>query len=253
MNAKALFLGWARPDSVWSRWTKPVLFTQLEPNYSPDTVPDMTTPVDLRSVPDPTSPDKTAIIVNLPGADGVEVGLNLAKRGYFPVPLYNCTNGLVPAVPVHAIISRLVSGVDILQGLQFDPTAPPAFLLDSNRVKGLLPPTPGTFDNRWVVFPQDFPSATFLGSQQIRQVLLIQNGTQLDDDLAHVLVTWQKAGINLVNKDIANVGMPTPLTARLPSGFSLWYRALILLAIQQRRSNAGGFGAIIPIPSSGGG
>ena len=42
--------------------------------------------------------------------------------------------------------------------------APPAFLLDSDRMKAPAP-DPGRFDNRWLVFPQDFPSAAFLRSR----------------------------------------------------------------------------------------
>ena len=75
-----------------------------------------------------------------------------------------------------------------------------------------VPPGPGTFDNRWVVFPQDFPSAAFLRSRGVAEVLLIQAGAQPQEDLAHVLLRWQQGG---------------------------------------PRNNAGGFGAVIPVRSGG--
>jgi hypothetical protein len=46
-------------------------------------------------------------------------------------------------------------------------------------------------------------------------------------------------------------GLPQPLQVRKPSKFRhLWYRALVLLRL--RRNSAGGFGSVIPMPSSGG-
>ena len=70
-----------------------------------------------------------------------------------------------------------------------------------------VPPSPGKFDNRWVVFPQDFPSATFLRSRGVADVLLIHSGKSVQEDLAHVLLRWQQGGLRMMQaspSDIVN-------------------------------------------------
>ena len=263
MDGKALFLTWAPPAAIWSRWAKPVLFTQLTAESSTGNLSDSATPIDfaagLADVQGVTSEGKTAIIVNLPGAESVDAGLALTRHGYRPVPLYNCTDGPSAVVSVKPIIARLMAGADVLQSLALPDDAPPAFLLDSNRLQGVLPPSPGQFDNRWVVFPQDFPSAIFLRSQGIERVLLIQhNRAAADDDLSYVLLPWQRNGLaiqTMILNGATQIVPLAPIQARNSLDVSgwLWYRALLFLTIRSRRSNVGGFGAVIPRPSSGGG
>lgn len=265
-----MFAIWAPPESLWSRWAKPVLFTQTSQGkptvqstagFYPNTTPAAPEPPIQSSIPqvpqykwNPSLESNTAIIVNLPGEESVTTGLALAKIGYRPVPLYNSTNGPSAVVPLDGIITSLRAGTDTLQSLSIDPNAPPAFLLDSNRIQGLLPPRPGSFDNRWVVFPQDFPSATFLRSRQIDRVLLVQRGNlRPSDDLASVLGLWQQGKIQLLAQDPTTSDLPSPVAVRPRSPIRMWSRALLLLAIQGRRNNAGGFGTIIPIPGSSSG
>lgn len=134
----------------------------------------------------------------------------------------------------------------------FSPDAPPAFLLDANRLSPSQPSGPGKYDNRWMVFPQDFPSATFLKSRQILRVLVLQRPPEPASDLAHVLLRWQEAGLELLWTDPAAGHAPETLRVQKPSGFrDLSYRAMALLGL--RRNSAGGFGSVIPFPSSGSG
>ncbi|HEY9421285.1 MAG TPA: hypothetical protein VIW92_07725, partial [Thermoanaerobaculia bacterium] len=90
----------------------------------------------------------------------------------------------------------------------------------------------------------------------IRQIVLLQpqrpgHGDQPQDDLAHALRRWQEAGIAIYLQDPDRDEPPRPLDVRRPSSFrSLFYRALALAGL--RRNSAGGFGGIIPQPSSGG-
>lgn len=263
MDRKELFLTWAPPTAVWSRWVKPVLFTQATAQSSAEETLDSVTPVDfaavLANVPGATAEGKIAIVVNLPGAESVDAGLTLTRSGYRPVPLYNCTDGPSAVVSVKAIIARLMAGADVLQSVALPDDAPPAFLLDSERLKGALPPSPGQFDNRWVVFPQDFPSAIFLRSQGIGRVLLIQrNRPTADDDLAQVLLLWQHNGLavdTMILNGTTQVVPLAPIEFRRSVGWGghLWYRAFLFMSTRRRRSNVGGFGAVIPRPSSGGG
>jgi hypothetical protein len=186
--------------------------------------------------------------------------LVLAEAGFRPVPLFNGARG--PAslniggtavIDNDAILVWLLRGVETLQRCQLPDDAPPAFLLDSRRQPPAFNASPGRFDNRWMVFPQDFPSASFLRSQGISRVLLIQTDIerQPPEDLAHVLRRWQEAGLELSVATLETAARPQPLQVHRPSRFrSLWYVALAVLGL--RRNSAGGFGSIVPQPSSGG-
>lgn len=127
--------------------------------------------------------------------------------------------------------------------------ATPAFLLDADRMKDPAPP-PGKFDNRWMVFPQDFPSAAFLRSRGIGRVLVVQEGEKPREDLSHVLLRWQRGGIQLSIAAPDGAG-ERPLTVQPPSRFRrAWYRVLATMGLS--RSNVGGFGAIIPVATATG-
>lgn len=246
LNEQA-FTAWAPDDSVWSVWVKPVLFAEAVAQARTPTEP--TSAAEASRYPDPRH--GTAVVLDLPGRSGARLGLALAARGYRPVPLYNGGSGSGAVIDVAPIAVTLGAGSRELAGLRIPTHAPPAFLLDSDRMKG-PPPAPGRFDNRWMVFPQDFPSATFLRSHGIQRVLVVQEGATPRDDLAHVLLRWQRAGIEL---SLASPDAPDasrPLRVRPPSRFRrAWYRALASLGL--RRSNVGGFGAMVPIPSASSG
>jgi hypothetical protein len=129
--------------------------------------------------------------------------------------------------------------------------APPAFLLDSRRMSPAQPVRPGMFDNRWKVFPQDFPAGHFLQSHRIGRILLIQRHSgQPQEDLAHVLRRWQDAGLAIQQKDVTNALPPRDITVGRPAWYrAMWYRVLAMLGLQ--RGRPGGFGGIIPEPSKG--
>lgn len=248
MDMQQLFETWAPLDSAWSRWAKPALFTNMvqgmpSPPASPREEPR------LRALED----SSTAFVLDLPGAQSVELGLSLARAGYRPVPLFNTADHPAAVVNVRLVLDQLRAGAEEIQRLPVRPGEPPAFLLDSERGTGS--PSPGKFDNRWLVFPQDFPSATFLLSQGIRRVVLLQRASpsgQPQEDLAHVLRRWQEAGVEIFLQDPAVDEPPRPLVVERPSRFrGLAYRAFALFGL--KRNSAGGFGSIIPVPSAGGG
>jgi hypothetical protein len=252
MDASQLFDIWAPADSVWSRWVKPALFAA--PGLSPTPpVPEVYESPRLQAWTDPA----TAFVIDMPGSRSVELGLVLAHVGYRPVPLFNAAHHPAALINVEPIRQRLISGVTELQAAGPIPAAaPPAFLIDSNRSSAsAASAAPGKFDNRWVVFPQDFPSANFLLAHGVRRVVLLQEerlGDQPKPDLAHVLRRWQEAGIEIYLQDPAGDQAPRPLDVKLPSRFrSLFYRALTVAGL--RRNSAGGFGSIIPQPSSSSG
>jgi len=255
MNPSELFDIWAPPWALWSRWAKPVLFAESSGT------PPIASQTEVLPKLDFLRDDDLALVLDLPSSESVKTGLALAELGYRPVPLFNGTRGprslsltAMAVVDNDAIAGWLVAGAEILQRRHLPPNAPPAFLLDSRRKAPGIKPSPGRFDNRWVVFPQDFPSASFLLAHDIRRVLLLQSNMQSQPqaDLAHVLLRWQQAGLKLLAADGQNIAYPKPLVVNRPSHFgSLWYRALALVGL--RRNSAGGFGSVVPQPSSSSG
>jgi hypothetical protein len=203
-----------------------------------------------------------AIVIDLPGEGSIKLGLALAERGFRPVPVLDGSlgpaisglggtwmdEGLATmgasgvAVDMRGALRWLCRGAALLRELQFGANASPAFLLDSCRMAPGQSITAKVFDNRWKTFPQDYPSARFLEERGICRVVLIQEHSgQPQEDLSHVLLRWQQAGIR-VEVFGTKLGVePAQLSVNRPSYFrALWQRALAVLGL--RRGAAGGFG-----------
>jgi hypothetical protein len=200
----------------------------------------------------PESWGATALVIDLPGDESVAVGLALARRGFRPVPLFNGTTGPSSVVDMKDLIIALGAGSQVLRDITIPPNAPPAFLLDASRMGAILGSLEGRYDNRWVVLPQDFPSATFLQSQGLREATLICSGTlKPAKDLAHVLLRWKEGGLKLNVLDLSERRFEADVSVPVPNLFRLaWYAAVTFMGL--RRSNVGGFGATVPEETRGG-
>ncbi len=248
MESEELFDIWAPVDSLWSKWAKPSIFT------APDAVnPEAGSYEKLDLYSWRAGLGATAAIINLPGVVSVKFGLDLADQGFRPVPLFNSIDGPSAILNVKLIKSALAEGAERLRTMNIRPDAPPAFLLDAMRMEGQA--SPGVFDNRWVVFPQDFPSGTFLLAHGIKRMVLVQRSTSIDRDLGEVLSLWQRSGLEVLmdSGDLMKPDKPSGL--KKISRFNLAraaFGALLIASLGLRRSNAGGFGAFIPVPERGG-
>ncbi len=249
MNNEECFAAWA-PDGVpWSQWAKPSLFVQFAASIPRDGEDGQWSTKDVSWIADARG--QTAVVIDLPGAESVIIGLALARRGYRPIPLFNTCLGPAAVVPNDAIASLLEAGAREMRTTRLPVDAPPAFLLDSQRLRPTVTPSAGKLDNRWVVFPQDFPSANYLRSRGIGEVLLIHDAPAPQEDLAHVLLRWQQGGLHILAVDAKERGRPREMVVKIPSLFRrAWYRALAIAGL--RRNQSGGFGSVIPIPSQGG-
>lgn len=260
MLKEYIFDIWAPEDARWSKWVKPVLFACMDSPLS--CWLDPVEKIDLSWAP--AAADNVALVLDLPGASGVEAGLDLAELGYRPVPLYNAIPmpfvipeyGLLPpraAVEVNPIVAALWRGRERLEQRVLPADAPPAFLLDWNRSGGGHKPSPGSFDNRSVSFTTDFPSANFLLAHDVRCAIVAQpwdSGPKTD--LAHTLRRWQEAGVAIELKRLDEPGAPVPCDVPKPSWFGwAWQRALAAVGLS--RGRWGGFGAWVPEPSSSSG
>jgi hypothetical protein len=255
MFYEQLYETWAPSVGIWTPWVKPVLFAQMQKQPMGHAPLGDWRQFDLTWVPRPG--DAAVIVVDLPGTESVLMGLALAERGFRPVPLYNCCTGPLPVLDVRGVVDALAEGGEVLRSLALPFDAPPAFLLDSRRDKGDVAPAPGKFDNRWITLPQDFPSATLLQSRGYRQAVVVQHRQYPQDDLAHVLRRWQEGGIAIGQVDPSAGGARTTglrvqtIKVDRPSSFrAMWYAFMVTMGL--RRSSAGGFGGVIPVPSEGG-
>ena len=104
-------------------------------------------------------------------------------------------------------------------------------------------------DNRWQVFPEDFPSAQLLEQHGVSRVIWVGHGKP-QEDLARVLRVWQEAQIALEAKDLAIAGPPHPLIVPpTPRWRRWWNRLRSHLGLQGRPRD--GFGYIVPARTHG--
>ncbi len=240
-----LFAIWAPARSPWSAWAKPIQFAQLRPTRHEPESPEPE-PTALASAPE--FHRSRALVVELPGQQAAEAAVALARSGWQPVPLWNATQGAREVVDTLPLKQSLGPVARRLATIAPTAEAPPAFLLDAKRYRALQP-DPGSYDNRSICLPQDFPSATRLRAGGIEEAVVVTAGDgPIAEDLAHVLLAWQQGGVRLLLWP-QDGSAPHPLTVTPPSRFRrFWYRVVALSGL--RRADVGGFGAQVPIPSA---
>jgi hypothetical protein len=159
---------------------------------------------------------------------------------------------VLAVVNVRPIMAALCDGAARLSSCALSANAPPAFLLDGDRrrLRG-ADPAPGSFDNRSISLPTDFPSGTLLVSRGVRRAVLVQeSGHEPQVDLAHTLLRWQSAGIEISVLGLRDATGITKVLATKPPLFRrMWYAVLATAGL--RRSPFGGFGGTLPLPSVG--
>ena len=190
MTGRDIFMIWA-PENKWSRWARPVPFVAIGGRL-PNPAADFAVPR-INYVSEASC--DTAIILDLPGCDGIKEAVALAALGFLPVPLYNGTDGQRGAMALldnQTIKSALIWGAKKLEELKMPEGAPPAFLLDSDRAHRFRMDA-GIFDNSWDIYEQDMPTAEYFLANGIKK--LIVKSQALQKDLAKILYKFQKKGI----------------------------------------------------------
>lgn len=248
MNREEVYEAWVPQTGAWSLWARPVLFGQMSetsglgPAGEP---PWLSLPVDWA----PPPAQNAALVLDLPGAEGAHLGLALAGRGYRPVPLYNGCTGPSELLDQWPILHALRDGAYFLTARALPDDAPPAFLLDSRRQSLPRPLRPGMLDNRWQVFPEDFPSAQLLEQRGVSRAIWVGHGKP-QNDLARVLRAWQEARVALEVKDPATAGPPRQLTVPPIPWWRRWWDPLRSL-LGLRGNPRDGFGYIVPARTHG--
>jgi hypothetical protein len=248
-----IYAAWAPAGSPWSRWAKPAVFAHIPADLELRHPPVVAAGVSMY----PAAHDRRALVIDLPGTQAVATGLGLARCGYRPVPLFNAcppapedvARMIGTAVDTRAVLEALVTSSPELAGLGLPASAPPAFLLDAQRQAPGVFVGERMFDNRSVVFPADFPSATFLRNENIRRAGVVHDpALPVGDDLRYALRHWIAEGIRI------DAVTPTgePFDIAWPSDGIIGeimerMRALFTL----RRNPTGGFGRFVPEASGG--
>lgn len=213
MTDKELYRIWAPLGKKWIEWVRPVPFVEIQ-EYSKDYN------ITMFEVPALDFPEEkfgdAALIVDLPGAESVGVGIALAKDGYRPIPAFNGTieqPGSRTTVDNQSVGMALLSGAAELQKIELSDDAKPAFLLDSNRLHRFRIGV-SVFDNSWDIYPQDMPSADYLVNNGIHKVVVI--GDRLSRDLKKILYEYQKKKIDIYLKKGFNEPKKVRVRKQLP-------------------------------------
>ena len=239
---------WAPAEIVWSPWVSPAFFANLQwDSLEPPKLPPMPAFTAL--------PDRTAVVLDLMGERAVQWGMQLAEeRGFRPVPVINASPAPhdspeawdICVIDMHLMVRSVCAATPRLRDLGLTSNAPPVFLLDEARGHGTRVPSVGAFDNRWLVFPEDFPSAKFLREHGIDSVVLVQETDgPPKEDLLYVLMAWQDGGIGIYGQGGKLLEWKRPTLAR-----KLWHHAFAGLGY--RAGGAGGFGGYVPAGRSSG-
>jgi hypothetical protein len=256
MDLGAIFEAWAPQGGPWTPWAKAILFAFAHVDAAaiedfaapkPEWVRrEVVSPGDAAMAYRSTANDgRTAVVVDLPGGEGVSVGLALADLGFRPVPLYNALPAPASVVPMHEVVRALVAGAVSLAERPPVLHAPPAFLLDARRAGPGRVARSAQFDNRAWVFETDFPSVAKLQEAGIVSVVLIQSGGDTPaSDLAVPLAKWQAGGIPIRLLRADNPAVPVTIAVR-SSGF-LGRLSRLLRRAMLRGDAHRGFGEAIP-------
>ena len=194
MTGREAYGIWAKAGNKWVDWVRPVAFADIEGDgkeyfFSAENLME---PFFLDDVC-----RRSALIVDLPGDDGVEMGISLAKEGYRPVPVYNGTlpqNGTKAVIDNGIVGKALRQGAYYLKDIDIKADALPAFLTDRNRLCSFRRNS-AMFDNSWDLYDQDLPSAEYFIKNGINSMVIV--GTKVSEDLRSILWEYQKKGISV--------------------------------------------------------
>ncbi len=189
----------------------------------------------------------TFLLVDLPGPKSVALGAVLGASGCDLVCTFNNwpqARGVIRPEDTLAALLYYASWLDAHRDAYPTP-GPAAWLCDSGRL-GAAPGKPGDFDNRYYIEDGVIPGPEFLRQRGItRAVYVAERPDSVMADLAPHLLAYQKAGLEVGQ---ALSGEETILSDMQP----LLVKEQVFSQKGFFRSTAGGFGAVVPTPSSGG-
>jgi hypothetical protein len=192
------------------------------------------------------SPDCLAV-VDLPGPEAVSAGAGFVAAGFQPVCTFDHwphPAGLLSPERILAELLRQAPRVEDARS-RLTPASPPVWICDRDRL-GTRPGRPREFDNRYYLDESLVPGFEILFRAGIRRIVCVlpDGSAPLLRDLEAYLSDLHTRGLDIYVAAAADPRLePSRLRPRRSadpqwSGF--------------HRSSAGGFGVLVPEPSSGG-
>lgn len=229
-----LACAWQVPaDVAWSKWSKGTLISAVDPMGGSATLPDVTS-LDVVAQAERAAahvaraglPQSTLWVVDLRGAASCAFAARLSRDAREPVAsvvTFNNWPAVESVVPADETLAGLVA---------FRPKLPPedaknahpVFLLDSWRLAFRFDkPADETYDNRYMLMPNDLPDVETLRAQGITRVVYLvedlDDAEVEEDDLNASFRAWQAAGVAIHMVDLAYL---TELRAPVGSADGFW-------------------------------
>ena len=192
MTNKEVYKIWAPYHKKWTNWVRPVPFIYLDESINEFIDYNISHINYLSKIL-----DNTAIIIDINGIDSIKEGIELAKIGYRPIPIFNGTssNNALSTTNNKVIEPLLIWGALELKKIKLKDNALPVFLLDDNRLNRYKI-NRGIFDNSWDVYYQDLPSSKYFLNNNIDKILVRAN--KINKDLNKILYDYQKNNIKIL-------------------------------------------------------
>lgn len=197
MRGKEIYKIYAPNGAKWTEWVRPVPFVAID-TYHREPIGDW---MDRKTIFLKKYQQDTAIFIDLPGKESIELGINLAYLGYRPIPVFNGTDeqqGSQATTNTYLIESCLINGSEKLKNIRLKINANPAFLLDSYRTNRYRAKE-SIFDNSWDVYKQDVPSAEYFIQNGITKIIVV--GETIQRDLKKFFLKFQEKGIEIYITD----------------------------------------------------
>lgn len=197
MRGKEIYKIYAPNGAKWIDWVRPVSFVAID-TYNRKPIVDW---LDRKAMFLKKYQQDTAIFIDLPGKESIELGIGLAHMGYRPIPVFNGTDeqqGSQATTNTYLIESCLINGSQKLKNIKLKNDANPVFLLDSYRTNRYRAKE-SIFDNSWDLYKQDIPSAEYFKQNGINKIIVV--GEVIQPDLKKIFLKFQEKGIEFYITD----------------------------------------------------
>ena len=197
MKGKEIYKIYAPNGAKWIDWVRPVPFVAID-TYNRKPIANF---LDRKAMFLKKYQQDTAIFIDLPGKESIELGIGLAHMGYRPIPVFNGTDeqqGSQATTNTYLIESYLINGSQKLKNIELKNDANPAFLLDSHRTNRYRAKE-SIFDNSWDLYKQDIPSAEYFKQNGITKIIVV--GETIQRDLKKIFLKFQEKEIDIYITD----------------------------------------------------
>ncbi len=197
MRGKEIYKIYAPNGAKWIDWVRPVPFVAID-TYNRKPIANF---LDRKAMFLKKYQQDTAIFIDLPGKESIELGIGLAHIGYRPIPVFNGTDeqqGSQATTNTYLIESYLINGSQKLKNIELKNDANPVFLLDSHRTNRYRAKE-SIFDNSWDLYKQDIPSAEYFKQNGITKIIVV--GETIQRDLKKIFLKFQEKEIDIYITD----------------------------------------------------